>query len=159
VELSLRTTEEGVRMFARPAREIERLHEGGRQWKDLSLPMGKNPVPGIEGELFHICAAFKPGEARRVGFIIRGVEVTYDVSEKRLKCLDKTAPLAPIDGVVRLGLLVDRTSIEIFGNDGRVYMPMGVIPSDADKSLYIFAEGASLRVDTLDVHTLHSAWQ
>lgn len=159
VELTLRTTEEGVQLFAKPVREIERLYGGGRQWKDLSLPMGKNPVPGIEGELFHIRAAFRPGEAKRVGFVIRGVEVTYNANEKRLTCLDKTAPLAPVDGVVRLELLVDRTSIEVFANDGRVYMPMGVIPPDADKSLYIFAEAAPLHVDTLDVHILHSGWQ
>jgi len=159
VELTLRTTEEGVRMFARPVREIERLYEGGRQWKDLSLPMGKNPVPGIEGDLFHIRAAFRPGEAKRVGFVIRGVEVTYDVGERRLTCLDKAAPLPLVEGVVLLELLVDRTSIEVFANDGRVYMPIGVIPPDGEKSLRIFAEAAPLHIDSLDVHVLRSAWQ
>jgi len=87
------------------------------------------------------------------------VELTYDVNERRLTCLDKTAPLAPVEGVVRLELLVDRTSIEIFGSDGRVYMPMGVIPPDAEKSLHIFAEAGPLHVDTLDVHIPRSAWQ
>ncbi len=159
VELTLRTTDGGVQVFAKPVREIERLYEGGRQWKDLSLPVGRNPIPGIEGELFHIRAAFRPGEAKRVGFVIRGVEVAYDVNEKRLTCLDKTAPLALADGVVRLELLVDRTSIEVFANDGRVYMPMGVIPPEGDKSLHIFAEAAPLHVDTLDVHILRSVWR
>jgi len=159
VELTLRTTEEGVRMFARPAREIERLYEGGRQWKDLSLPMGKNPIPGVEGELLHIRAAFRPGGAKKVGFVVRGVEVAYDVNERRLTCLDKAAPLPLVEGVVLLELLVDRTSIEVFANDGRVYMPIGVIPPDGEKSLQIFAEAAPLHVDTLDVHVLRSAWQ
>jgi sucrose-6-phosphate hydrolase SacC (GH32 family) len=146
-------------MFARPVREIERLYEGGRQWKDLSLPMGRNPIPGVEGELLHIRAAFRPGDAKKVGFVIRGAEVAYDVKEQRLTCLDKAAPLPLMDGVVRLELLVDRTSIEVFGNDGCVYMPMGVIPQDNDKSLLIFAESTPLQVDTLEVHTLRSAWQ
>jgi fructan beta-fructosidase len=159
VELELRTTEEGVRMFARPVREVERLYEDGRQWKDLSLPMGRNPVPGIEGELFHIRAAFRPGDAKKVGFVVCGVEVAYDVKEQRLTCLDKAAPLPLKDGVVRLELLVDRTSIEIFGNDGRIYMPMGVIPQDNNRSLQVFAEAAELHVDTLEVHPLRSAWQ
>jgi sucrose-6-phosphate hydrolase SacC (GH32 family) len=159
VELGLRTTADGVRMVARPVREIERLHEGGRQWKDLNLPMGRNPVPGVEGELFHIRVSFRPGEAKRVGFVIRGIEVAYDAKEQRLTCLDKAAPMAMTDGLVRLELLADRTSIEVFGDDGRVYMPMGTIPPDDDKSLQIFAEAVPLRVETLEVHTLRSAWR
>jgi len=158
VELGLRKTSDGVRLVAKPVREIESLYEGGRQWKDLSLPVGKSPVPEIEGELFHIRAAFKVGDAKRVGFVIRGVEVAYDVTGQRLTCLDKTAPLSPVDGVIRLELLVDRTSIEIFANDGLVYMPMGVIPRDDDKSLQMFAEAGPLHVDTLDVRPLRSAW-
>ena len=159
VELGLRTTGEGVRMVARPVREIERLYAGGRQWKELNLPMGRNPVPGGEGELLRICAVLRPAGATRVGFVIRGVEVAYDANEQRLTCLDKAAPLTMTDGAVRLELLVDRTSIEIFGSDGQVYMPMGVIPPDDHESLQIFAEAAPLRVDSLEVHTLHSAWR
>jgi len=158
VELSLRTTADGVRLFAKPVREIETLYEGGRQWKDLGLPMGKNPLPEIDGELFHIRATFRPADAKRIGFVVRGIEVAYDVKEQQLTCLDKTASLSPVEGVVRLELLVDRTSIEVFANDGLVYMPMGVIPRDDDKSLQMFAEGAPLRIDTLDVRTLRSSW-
>lgn len=159
VELGLRTTADGVRLTAKPVREIERLYDGGRQWKELNLPMGKNPVPGIEGELFHIRAAFKPGDAKKVGFVVRGVEVAWDAGKQQLTCIDKAAPLSPIDGTVTLELLVDRTSIEIFAGDGRAYMPMGIIPADNDKSLQIFAESAPLNVETLDVHLLRSAWQ
>jgi len=32
-----------------------------------------------------------------------------------------------VNGGIRLRLLVDRTSVDIFGNDGSLYMPMGVI--------------------------------
>jgi len=41
--------------------------------------------------------------------------------------------LKQVDGKIHLELLVDRTSIEIFGNDGRVYMPIGVILADNSK--------------------------
>jgi fructan beta-fructosidase len=202
VELGLRTTQDGVRLVARPVREIEQLYADGRQWKDLNLPMGKNPVPGVEGELFHIRAAFRTAEANKVGFIVRGTRVQYDTAKQELSCLDKTAPLAATDGVLRLELLVDRTSIEIFAGDGLVYMPIAApalindvvarsaatrqhpssiinqtpshppndqssiinhqsegVPPDTGKSLQIFAESAPLRLDTLEVHPLHSAWR
>jgi len=159
VELTLRTTAEGVRMFARPVREIERLHERSRTWKDLTVPVGITPLPGVEGELFHVRAVFRPGGAGKVGLVVRGTEVVYNASEQQLSCLDKTAALSPVDGVVRLELLVDRTSIEVFGNDGRVYMPMGVIPPDNNQSLRILTEGGSAKFDALEIHHVRSVWR
>jgi len=60
--------------------------------------------------------------------------------------------------LIRLELLVDRTSIEIFGNDGRVYMPMGVILADNPESLEIFSEGGNTRIRSLEVYELDSVW-
>ena len=158
VELTLRTTGEGVRLAARPVREIERLHERSRSWEDLTVPMGRNPIPGVEGELFHIRAALRTDGVKKLGFVVRGTEVAYDVSEQRLSCLDKTAPLSPVEGVVRLELLVDRTSVEIFADEGRIYMPMGVTLPDDNKSLNILAEGGPGKIESLEVHALRSIW-
>lgn len=54
--------------------------------------------------------------------------------------------------------MVDRTSVDIFGNDGRLYMPMGVIVSPDSLSLEVFANGGSARINSLQVHELRSAW-
>ncbi len=158
VELTLRTTGEGVRMFARPVREIERLHERSRSWEDITVPMGRSPIPGVEGELFHIRATLRTDGVEKLGFAVRGTEVAYDVGEQRLGCLDKTAPVSPVEGVVRLELLVDRTSIEIFAGDGRVYMPMGAILPEDNRSLHILAQGGPVKVQSLEVHYLRSIW-
>ena len=159
VELTLRTTDEGVRMFAEPVREIELLHGKKHAWKDETLEPGKNLLDGVTGDLFHIRADFAPGDARQLGFKIRGVPVTYEVEKRELVCVDKTAPVELVDGRVRLEILVDRTSIEIFGQDGRVYMPMGVIPPDEDRTLEVFTEGGPATVRSLEVYELRSAWR
>jgi len=94
-----------------------------------------------------------------VGFMVRGTPIVYDVGDKQLSCKGKSAPLSPSDGKIRLRLLVDRTSLEIFGNDGRVYMPMGVIHPEKNRSLAIFSTGGTVKVTTLDVYELNSAWE
>jgi sucrose-6-phosphate hydrolase SacC (GH32 family) len=66
--------------------------------------------------------------------------------------------MKPLGGRIRLQILVDRASIEIFGNDGRVYMPIGVIPPDDNTSLEFFTKGAAVRVNKLDVFELESIW-
>ncbi|MBN2132013.1 MAG: GH32 C-terminal domain-containing protein [Sedimentisphaerales bacterium] len=159
VELTLRTTADGVRMFAEPVREIERLHEKQHNLKDMTLQPGENPLADVEGELFHIRAELRPAGAERTGLKIRGIAVTYDAKAAQLTCGDKTAPLAMRDGAVRLEILADRTSIEIFADDGRLYMPMGIIPPDDDRSLAVFCEAGPARIETLEVWKLRSAWR
>ncbi|MEN6424324.1 MAG: GH32 C-terminal domain-containing protein, partial [Phycisphaerales bacterium] len=68
------------------------------------------------------------------------------------------APLLPTDGVIRLELLVDRTSIEVFANDGQVYMPMAVTGPQDSQSLRILATGGPGKVESLESHRLRSAW-
>ncbi len=159
VELTLRTTDEGIRMFAEPVREIETIHGRRHTWKPTILKPGENLLSGITGELFHICAQFTPGDAPEFGFVIRGEPVVYNVEKKELSCKGKSAELKPADGKIRLEILVDRTSIEIFGNDGRGYMPMGTILPDDNRTLELFSKNGSTGIDSLEVYELRSAWK
>ena len=159
VTLTLRTTEEGPRMFAQPVREIEKLQKNIRQWKNKTLKPGDNLLSGLSGELIHIRAELRVDEARETGFVIRDIPVVYNVQKQELSCQGKTASLKPVDGGIRLELLADRTSIEIFGNDGRVYMPIGVILADNSKSLEIFTKGGNTEIKSLEICELNSAWK
>ena len=158
VELSLRSTEEGIRLFAEPVREIELLHEREHLWRDETFEEGETPLPGVEGELLHIRFRFIIGEATEIGLRIRGIPVLYDVKEGLLRCEGCEAPLKPRDGEICLEVLVDRTSIEIFGNDGRIYMPIGVILPD-EGTVDLIARGGDVRVRSLEVYELSSIWR
>ncbi|MBA7698589.1 hypothetical protein ES703_107267 [subsurface metagenome] len=54
---------------------------------------------------------------------------------------------------------MDRNSIEIFANGGRMYMPIGGILPEDDKSIKLFSEGGMTHLETLDVWELHSIWR
>ena len=98
------------------------------------------------------------GDAVELGFNLRGVTVSYDTKKQELSCMGNKAALKPVDGKIRLRLMVDRTSIDIFGNDGRLYMPMGVIVPQDNISLEVYAKGGSAKITALEVHELKSAW-
>ncbi|MCP4257988.1 MAG: DUF4980 domain-containing protein [Planctomycetes bacterium] len=160
VTLRLQTTEDGPRMFAEPIREIEKIQRRKRQWKNKILKPGDNLLSKISGELLHIQAELKvDDDVEETGFVIRDVPVVYNVQKQQLSCQKKKAPLKPVDGKIRLEILVDRTSIEIFGNNGRMYMPMGVILAENSKSLEIFTKGGNTEVESLIVHKLGSVWR
>ena len=157
VELTLRSTNEGPRLFARPVREIERLHGRQHVLKDYTLRPEQNPLKEARGGLFHIRATLVPDERAKTGFVIRGIAVEYDRAAGTLTCQGASAPLELRDGEVALEILVDRTSIEIFGGEGRVYMPIGVIPKDEERSLAVYARGGETRIKSLEVFELKSA--
>lgn len=153
VVLTLRTTEEGIRMFAEPVEEIKKTFK--HEWRDVR----ENLLEGIAGELFDIQVEFVPGDAAEFGFIIRGIPVVYDVNAQQIACMDCKAPLKTQNGKISLRILVDRTSIEIFGNNGRIYMPIGAIPPDENKSLGIFSKGGTARAGSLVINELRSVWK
>ena len=158
-ELTLRTTPNGIRLFINPIREIGNVHAAKHSWANAPLKPGENLLDGVAGDLFHIRAEIALGKATTaVGFTLRGEKVHYDVKARKLTCLGKTAPLAPIDGRIRLQILLDRTSIEVYGNDGIVSMPTCFLPDLSNTALGVYAEGGGAKAISLDVWKLKSAW-
>jgi fructan beta-fructosidase len=156
--LTLRTTPDGVRMFAELVVEVESLRRQKHTWRDRMLKPGENPLAGIAGDLFDLRAEFELGEAEACGFTIRGVTAVYDAKKQEISCNKQAAPLKPVNNGIRLRLLVDRGSFEIFGNDGRVALSVGVVPADSNRSLEVFTRGGVTRVRSLEVFELESAW-
>lgn len=157
VELSLRTTEDGVRMCAEPVRELAGLRGDAAVWRDLELQPGENPLAGSEGELWELEVEFAPAAASEVEVAVGDEVVVYEAQAQVLRCGEHQAPLRPLAGTVRLHLLVDRASIEIFANGGRVYMPMAR-PEAAKSGLALRSRGGVAQVRQLRRCALQSSW-
>jgi len=159
VSLTLRTTDDGVRMFAEPIAEIKNIHGKKYTWKNETLKLDQNLLAGPTGDLYHIRGTFKTDPTDKFSFNIRGTEVVYDARKEQIMCKDKSAKLQPEKGVITLEILVDRNSIEIFGNNGRVYMPMGGVLPEDNKTLELSAKVAEVKVDLLEIYELNSIWK
>lgn len=152
VEQTLRQTDTGFVVDSIPVRELKSLRSAA---KDLTSQIGKR----IEaGELFEFETTIEPGADGIAEFNVRGVPITYDATKSEMSCLDRKAELKPIDGKIHLRVLVDRTTIDIFGNDGRLYMPMGKILDPKDRSLTVAAKQGSPKVLSLTHYGLKSIW-
>ncbi len=171
VELTLRSTDQGIRMFAEPVKEVEKLHKKRHSFSNMTID-GAETLPGINGELFHIKAEFEVGAASSFGLVVREFKITYNAEEGRIICKGpessigrerfsepRSAPLKPVDGKVSLDILVDRTMVEIYPNDGRFYFPMGVYLVDKDPAIKVFSKGGKTRLNYLNVYELDSIWK
>jgi len=157
-ELTLRSTTDGPRLCFQPVKELGRLRAARHAWSAMTLAPGTNALAGIPGDLFNLHAQFTVGKAGEVRFVIRGVPVVYDAAKQELVCRDRRNPLPPVNGKVRLQVLVDRTSLEIFGNDGLLYMPMAGEFTPDDRSLALTVTDTAVRFASLEVNELRSIW-
>ncbi|MGO8748852.1 MAG: glycoside hydrolase family 32 protein [Thermoguttaceae bacterium] len=157
--LTLRTTSEGVRLAMLPVREIEKLRGKSHAWNDLEVKPGGNPLAGLEGELWDMEADIAVGRAKAVILSARGEPIRYDVTSGTLSCLGRSAVLKPRKGRIQLRILVDRTSMEIFADEGRITMCSCFLPNPGDRSLALSAEGGRAAARSLIVRELKSAWR
>jgi fructan beta-fructosidase len=157
-ELTLRKFPEGTRLCRTPIREIENLRDVKYSFKDVNLKPGKNPLAGIFSELLEIQTEIDLGTVSWFGFRLRGVRLVYNVKEQSLRCKRSKTGLAAVNGRIKLHILVDRTSIEVFGNDGRVSLFV-CSPLDVDnKTVKVFAHGGQAKIQTLNLWKLKSIW-
>jgi len=157
VELTLRTTASGIRLFAEPVDEIHILYDG--TWTRSDVKLGSEPHTfDVPGELLDIAATLALSSSSKIGLRVRGVEIVYDAAKKSITC-GATAPLEPIDGRIVIRVLVDRGSVEVFGNHGRVAIEHGVLVDTNQPAIDVFAHGGKAILSKLVVHTLKSTWK
>jgi sucrose-6-phosphate hydrolase SacC (GH32 family) len=95
----------------------------------------------------------------RTGKKATGTEILYNVKSKTLSCLGASAVVEPIDGKLKLEILLDRSSIEIFANDGKTVMSSCFSPEDGAEDLILYTNGGELLVNKMEIYPLKSIWE
>ena len=157
-ELTLKSTNKGPMLFKSPVQEIASIRRKEHHWADVDLRPGENPLSNVSGDLFDILLDIDVGEATAIELVIRGTEIRYEANDKSLHCLGRQMPVEPVNGRIDLRILVDRVSLEIFGNQGRKTLTICFLPEPKARPLQLFAVGGVGRITTMDIHELRSAW-
>jgi fructan beta-fructosidase len=157
LELTLRRTPEGFRIFTNPVVEYEGLRHTTTVVAARPLRSGDD-ITRSGVELMELEAELSVGTASRIEIDVRGVLVSYDVERGLLSCLDKSAPVPLIDGRIKLRLLVDRTAIDLFAQDGKVFLPMAVDLTLGPASISLRAHGGEASIAALTFYDLDSIW-
>lgn len=161
-ELSLHQYPEGIRLLKKPAEEIARLET--KAWmisnKNILPGLNKNPVSRMKGDCFRIKGTFDPKTVNSFGFLVRcnrgtdGTEIRFDATRNQLSVLGKVAPLVPEDGKIKLDILVDRSSIEVYANDGKVVLSVQFVPAGNALEYVLYNTGGELFIEKLEVAEL-----
>ena len=157
-ELTLRTTKDGIVLCRYPVREIDQLH--GTEWifNESDMHPGENLLADISGELFDIQAEIDPNRAYLISFLVRNTKITYDPLRKTLSCNGKSILSSSADGLLRLRMLIDRTTLEIFADHGRTSLTFLLPPDNKELPLELFAKGGVANIKSLKVWEMGSMY-
>ncbi|MGW0710542.1 GH32 C-terminal domain-containing protein [Streptomyces sp. NPDC002643] len=183
-EMALRTVDGRVRLTSTPVDSLESLRQqppttaAGVTVTNTSQPL---TGPSATGKALDIEATFSLDDADRFGLKVRtgsGGEETvigYDtttqelyVDRTRSGAVDfhstfaggvQTAPLKAENGKVKLRVLVDWSSVEVFGGDGEAVITDQIFPDPSSTGIEIFAEDGTATLDRLQAWQVTSVWQ
>jgi len=166
--LTLRTTPEGIRLFVEPAKEIEKLRTGQTLQIAGTLAGADDPLKSEKnlGELVDAEAVFEIQSdalsregVNVVGLRINGQTILCDLDQKQMKVVDIPAPLnCVVAKKIKLRVILDRMSIEVFVNDGAFRFTKPFVPADGmQPDIQVFGK-KGLATVTLNAYQLQSIW-
>jgi sucrose-6-phosphate hydrolase SacC (GH32 family) len=156
VVLALRRFSEGLRLTQSPVKELSLLRDRRYTWSG-ELDSSTNPLADLTVDACEFRATIDPADAKTIAFTIRGLTLKYEAATHHLSTPQFARSLPMSDGKVRLVILVDRTSIEVFAQDGRVLLTECFLPPPHDRRANLSGPGA--KVESLDCWTLKSSWK
>jgi len=155
--LTLHTTKDGIRMFATPIKELEKLRKPNPKTARNKELEADAPIEfTVKDQLFDIVVTLKRGTAAKAVLRFGANAATYDFAGQKLDEM----PLAMKDDKVTFRVLVDRPMYELIGGGGACFKTSG--RRDMGKpvgTISLAATGGSLTVESLEAYEMKSAWK
>ncbi|WEH12515.1 GH32 C-terminal domain-containing protein [Streptomyces sp. VNUA24] len=180
-QMALRTVDGRVRLTSEPVTSVKSLRQDPPATAATTVVTNTSQAligPAAHGKALDIEATFSPRDAERFGLKVRtgtaGEEtvIGYDTTTQELY-VDRTrsgavdfndtfpgvqaAPMKAANGKIKLRILVDWSSVEVFGGSGEAVITDQIFPDPASQGVQVFAENGSVKLDKATVWHLDSA--
>jgi fructan beta-fructosidase len=159
MELKLVNAYEGLRLIKMPVEELKQLRDRTYNFGPLTLNQtSKNPLADIRSDLLEIRTSFSPSTSKMISFKIRNIPILYDVVKSEIIVDGRRIFARMLNGKIDLIIYADRTGMEIFVNNGLIFIPLNKNLDMAEQSVDVAVTGGNAVFDYLNVYTLKSAW-
>ncbi|SDX61349.1 Glycosyl hydrolases family 32 N-terminal domain-containing protein [Paenibacillus sp. CF384] len=182
-ELKLLQTEQGVTVQAEPVAELQNLRIWQRTWSDIALQEGttfeeslhfrmapadwpdvrilpaENKPDDITADALDVVLELEMETNSTLEIGLYGVRILLDTGKKTIACQDVVAPIAQAAGGMKLRLLLDRASLDLFACEGAVRMTVAAEPNYSERRIQLSCpSGGIVRVNAVAVYGLRSIW-
>jgi fructan beta-fructosidase len=161
-QLGLRTVNGKVQLVQQPVAQLNALH-GGRPVIGVLTRIHGTQSAGISGPTLDLNGVFAPGTAKQFGVNVhtgngQQTQIGYDTTTHEVY-IDRTksgdvsfdptfasvqrAPLPLDHGLVRIRILVDTSSVEVFADQGQVVLTDQIFPDPSSNGVSLFANNGT----------------
>lgn len=158
-EMALKTYPEGIRLTQTPVPQLQSLRQKETSCS-YSLPVGAKPLQKFKPteNVYEMDVTFRTDKPNTFGLNLcvgggRKVVVSYDTQSRNLTidrthCADVEIPkfsrmtharVEPVGNELRMHIFVDKSSIEIFCNDGKDVFTLQTFPAETQTGIETFA--------------------
>ena len=154
--MELRTTPDGVHLFRWPVKEIESLYTKKHEFSNRPIEKLTTELSQIDADLIDASIEFEPKKTGDIDWTLRGLKVGYD-ADKQVFIYNGARLAAPaVNGKVKLRVLVDRGSIELFANDGAAVATHFALPDPKNRRISVSGKGSG--IVSMVINELKSSW-
>ncbi len=155
-ELTLRTTNEGIRLFSEPIAAIARLHHKKHDLSGLSVTEVNDQLAAIKHDLLHVKARLESLNGGRILMHYRGNQIGQMDGDEFNEI--QTPSAHPGTLVFEVELLIDRTSVESFYQRGQIVFVAALKAATKDTGLEILGDASQIKIHQLEIYELLSIW-
>jgi sucrose-6-phosphate hydrolase SacC (GH32 family) len=180
-ELTLKIVGGRIDLVQRPVPEVNALQPKASYEADaVRVPVGTTGLddPGARGQSLRLDLRLDVGDSSAAGVRVRTgpgeqMVIGYDTRRQELY-LDRRgsgqdgfspefakvarAPLALPSGGLKLQIYVDRSSVEVFADQGQVTLTDQIFPAAGSTGVELFADGGAATVNALRIFQLPPIW-
>ncbi|MEW4368377.1 glycoside hydrolase family 32 protein [Paenibacillus kandeliae] len=183
-QLSLVSTPNGWRLSQQPVEQLNTLRTPLLQTQAITLqPDSPDLLAGLSSASYEIQAEIRLPQqqpASSFGFRLlengdstQFTEIGYMAADQQL-FIDRAqsgitnfsplfrtrqqATLPATDGIIRLRILVDRSTVEVFANNGQTVFSSIVFPDATSRQMSLYTTGGHMQIVSLKVHRLSNVW-
>jgi sucrose-6-phosphate hydrolase SacC (GH32 family) len=158
-ELTLKSTSRGPRLCRTPVKEVEALRIGdGSRMPEFFLTDKPIAIKGADNGMADLETEFYLDTAKSVTLRINGMDIVIcaEGNDASLSAFGRRVSL-PADGPINLRVLVDKTSVEIFAQNGEVTLSGYHLAGQKDFGASLCAGGGKAKVFAMKSWPLKSA--
>lgn len=160
-------TEEKGQLRQRPIRELQTLRGESSDWAPLQLTGQK--LLQTSGEAAELSIRWELHQASAATFGLhlgKGLTLLYNVAERRLSLARDYSIEGLTDSrhleisdctTMHWQIFIDRSSIEVFINDGEAVFSSRIYPTEGDRQLRLFSTAGDVAITALNYWPLRSA--
>jgi len=159
MELSLKTTPEGVRLFHWPVKELEGLRGEKISVKGKALKPGSPLELKSPSELLDCRAVVQIGDAQEILITVNGQRIVWSRADNMflythpLRTVRVPAPF--VKDEIDLRILVDKTLFEAFFHDGIRHLHHHFFVNEIPRSIKVEARGGKARLKLLEAWAIN----